>query len=88
MKKIKVICTEFNSEFGVNRIDVDSRMYNEDESKIIYPDEVGEEYHLGQVSSSFSWAFFDITNHFKKELNELFPEAKNEFEFEFFKVQL
>ena len=77
MKKIKVISTEFQSYSS--GIDVDSRMHNEDGSPIMSRVGVnmdGDEYHLGQISSSFSWAKQDCGyDRYSKHLDKLFPEA-------------
>lgn len=84
-KKIKVICREFVSSYREN--DVDSRMHNEDGTPIISRGGVNmdmDEYHLGQISSSFIWAVQDCGyERYKKHLDKLFPEAKGEFDFEY-----
>jgi len=77
-KKIIVICREIPSQVG-SAYNVDSRMYNEDESPIIR-----DSKHVGQISSSFGWAVRDLTYHrYKSELDELFPEVGDQFIFEY-----
>ncbi len=79
MQKIKVICKQFVSMFG--GVDVNSLMYIDD-TPLIGKDAKGGDYHLGQISSSFTWAKHDITDHFKERLDAMFPEGY-EFYFEF-----
>lgn len=86
MKTIKVVVTEFQ---GLNGVDVNSRMFNEDETPIVSIDPQGDEYQLGQISSSFVWAIKDITyDRFKDELDKLFPDAKGQFKFIYKRIPL
>ncbi len=58
--------------------DYDLRFYNEDNTPIVSRygfKRDGDEYHMGQISSSVSWAKHDAENHFKEELQEMFPEG-------------
>lgn len=64
---------EFKSAIG--GVDVDFRFYREDGSPVMFKHPKEEYYHVEQVSSSFFWAMQDAYNHFKKELNELFPDG-------------
>lgn len=68
-----------NSIFG---IDVDFRFYTEDGKPVMMKDAKGDDYHGGQVSSSFHWAVKDAHDHFIEELNSLYPDGWSlQFEF-------
>lgn len=64
---------EFKSYFG--SVDVEFRFYREDGSPVMIKNVIGDYYHAGQVSSSFSWAIKDAHEHFETELKELFPDG-------------
>lgn len=85
VKKIKVVCTEFVSMNS--GIDVRSVFNNKDGSPIISRGGINmdlDEYHLGQISSSFGWAKQDMGyERYKSHFDKLFPDAKGKFEFEY-----
>ena len=84
MKKIKVIVTELRSSISGEARDVDGRMFNEDGTPIMYNLDSGEEYQLGQISSSYWWAQQDCGyQRYGDKLDELFPEENGKFEFEY-----
>ena len=68
MTELIVKGKEFKS--GTGNIDVDFRFYRKDGAPIMYADK-----HLGQVSSSFSWAKIDTHRNYDNELKELFPDG-------------
>lgn len=78
MEKITVICTKTLSSnpTGEYPINVDSRMYDSKMEPIMgkYKFQEGM-YHLGQKSSSFSWAKQDISTRYSEYLDPLFPEG-------------
>jgi len=79
--KIIVLMKEFQSLYG---IDVNSRFYDEEMNPIISKDTQGNSYHLGQISSSFSWAKLDMTyERYKEHFDKLFPNQNGNFEFEY-----
>lgn len=85
MKKIIVTVRQFRPSYNPEQWDVDSRMYHEDLTPILDPREGRENFHMGQISSSLNWAVQDIPDHFKTELDEMFPEG---YEFEFYYIPL
>jgi hypothetical protein len=54
--------------------DVDSRAYIGD-VPLTGKNADGNWYHLGQVSSSVSWAKVDMVKHFSKDYDKLFPQG-------------
>lgn len=65
---------EFKSSLGA--IDVDFRFYKEDRTPVMIKSTMAtEEYHAGQISSSFAWAIRDAHEHFETELKEQFPNG-------------
>ena len=58
-----------------NGSDVDSRAFSEDGSPLIGKDGAGNDYHLGQISSSTEWAIHDMQKHFVREFDELYPDG-------------
>ena len=77
---------EFIPSYG--GVDVDFRFYTEDGAPVLMREGIngdGEEYHMGQVSSSFGWARIDAVGHFSDELRLQFPDGYS-LEFEFTKL--
>lgn len=54
--------------------DVDSRAYVNGQP-LMGIDASDKSYHLGQISSSVTWAKHDMLNHFKNEYDRLFPQG-------------
>lgn len=52
----------------------DSRLYVKDKPLII-KDASGKDYHMGQISSSVSWALRDVPENFSDDLDNLFPKG-------------
>ena len=55
--------------------DVESLAYDQDGVAIICKNGLGENYHLGQISSSESWARHDMQKHFKQEFDAIYPNG-------------
>ena len=85
MEKITVICTKTKSTHGSleYQSNVESLMYDSKMEPIMgkYKLQDGM-YHLGQISSSFSWAESDISTRYADYLDPMFPDGYY-FEFNF-----
>jgi len=80
--KIIVKCTPFKS-YNTG-IDIKSKMYTEDGEPIMSGD-----HHLGQVSSNMFFAKQDNSyERYGEELDKIFPEANEQFEFVFEKTDI
>lgn len=84
LKRIVVIVREFETYGHRSKTDVDSRMYDGDNGNPLMEK---DGYHLGQVSSSFTWAFQDISTRYDKDLKSVY-EKEYEYKFEFYYVTL
>ena len=69
MELITVVVTQLENG------DVDSRAYDANGAAIIGKDGAGEDYHLGQISSSLEWAKQDMRNHFAERYDAMFPNG-------------